>query len=241
MSIIIPNIENNIIKIDDIEQNISIHQLYDITKNYKSRIFIKNIIIPDIKYKISNSIYENIYKYFNQPLIQEYNRIFKICKKKNFVYSYINLYYIFYDIIINNNERYNKYFYITSDYYDILNYSLVKCCEKYFINKVKSLNFELENLACKYKLKLLLGKYYFYNVIFNSLIIDILTNKINNFDEIADIIDNEVKCVDLTELIINFLPPCEDDDNEDDDKESIYYDIKYDSDLLINSDIEDFN
>jgi len=222
---------------ENISEKVKIHEIYDITKHYKSRTYIKNDIIPDIKNKIKNSFCNSIYNYFSKSTINEYNKIVNICDKQLQINSYIDIYNIINDIIMRDNEEYIEYFYISYNNYDLLNYSLIKSCEEYFINLIKYNDFSLEYLACKNELKILLGKYYFYSVICSSLINEIISNELNNFNDMIYFIKDEVKNVDITELIINFLPSCKDDDIK-----NINYDSDYDSESSFSndSDIEEF-
>lgn len=184
-------------------KNISISELYDITNHYKSTRFINSNIIPDIKYSINNSFYENVYRFFNKSTVKNYNKIYNICKVQLHVRSYEQVYQIINDIIMRDNEDYLDYFYIKYNDYDLLNYALIKYCEEYFIKRFMKLDFstDLKHLSCQAKLKVLLGKYYFYSVIFI-----ILSNDISNFEELSNIIDEQMNYINLTSLIIDFLP-----------------------------------
>lgn len=221
-------------KVEEIDLNpekIKTHELYDITKHYKSKSFIRSNIIPDIKNEINN-YYNNVLNNFNKSVIIEYNRIYKICNRQFHIDSYLDLYDIINDVIMRGNEDFNEYFYISSNMYDLLNYSLIKCCEEYFIDLIKDMNFSLELLACQDELKFLLGKYYFYSNIYNTLINGILSNKLTNFVEMTNVINDEIKFVNITDLIVNFLPSCAYD------KKNINYDSDYDSDSLSNNEYD---
>ena len=105
---------------------------------------------------------------------------------------------------MKDEEDYLNYFYIKYNDYDLLNYALIKYCEEYFIERFMELDFstDLKHLACQDELKVLLGKFYFYSVIFITL-----TNDISNFEELSDIINDQMNYINLTSLIIDFLPP----------------------------------
>ena len=211
LNITINNIDTPIL------ENISISELYDITNHYKSTRFINSNIIPNIKKSINNSFCENVYRYFNKSTVKVYNKICDICREQLQVRSYKHVHQIISDVIMKDDEDYLDYFYIKYNDYDLLNYALIKYCEEYCIERFMELDFspDLKNLACQDELKVLLGKFYFYSVIFITL-----TNDISNFEELSDIIDDQMNDINLTSLIIDFLPPSsydkEDNINETD-------------------------
>ena len=211
-------------------KKLSISELYDITKYYKSRKFITSIIIPNIKNNINDIFYDIVYRYFKKSTVNEYSKIYNICKKQLKISSYKYIYKIINDIIMRDNEDFINYFYIEYNNYDLLNFALIKYCEEYFIKQFLNLDFsiDLKYLACQHKLKLLIGKYYFYNVMFITLYYNI-----SDFEKLFDIIDDQLKDIDLTSLIVDFLPSSSyDKENSinNSDSESSDSSINFDSD-----------
>lgn len=189
---------------DEFSINIEEYIKYDITKHYSEVEYIIKELIPIINHRSEVSFNNNVYQHFSKSIVKEYNKIFNICNTQLHINSYMYIYDIISDIIMKDSDEYIDYFYIKNNNYDLLNYALIKSYEEYFLQKINYFDFLLEDIPYKYTLKVALGKFYFYDVLFNLLI-----NNLSNDDEIISIINNELNYFDINELLFMFLPSCE--------------------------------
>ena len=195
-------------QLDNIDDELSIkieeYIKYDVTIHYSEVDYIIKELIPIINHRSEVSFNNNVYQHFSKSIVKEYNKIFNICNTQLHINSYMYIYDIISDIIMKDSDEYIDYFYIKNNNYDLLNYALIKSYEEYFLQKINYFDFLLENIPYKYALKVALGKFYFYDVLFNLLI-----NNLSNDDELISIINNELNYFDINELLFMFLPSCE--------------------------------